>query len=231
MESKNINEVMGELDKWVSKHGSGKYVDENWTPNNDLITWGVPEDSGIQQVRKEIEEFTTILLERPSDKLQTTLEVGLGYFGSTHFLWRLLFNHSVTIEKSHERVRLFGETSRDFYGKWVADDGKSSFLIGMSNDVPIVRKAYSLLKEGVDLLFIDGNHSYESVLVDWLLYSPLVKKKGIVAFHDAISQFDNSSIPHFLQNLADGKIDGKTHKISKIVHSKDLGIAYYEKID
>jgi cephalosporin hydroxylase len=230
MEVKNLNEVMAELDKWVSRHGNGKYIDDNWAPDNSS-SWGIPEDSGIQQTRSEIADFAEFLLQRDKDKLQTALEVGLGYFGSTHFLWRLIFNHTVTIEKSHERIRLFGETSRDFYGKWIADDGKSSFLIGMSNDVPIVRKTYALLKDGVDLLFIDGNHSYESVLADWLLYSPLVKKGGIIAFHDAISQSDNSSIPRFLQNLEEGKIDGKNYKLSKIIHSRDLGIAYYEKTD
>ncbi len=38
--------------------------------------------------------------------------------------------------------------------------------------------------EKVDFLFIDGDHSYEGVKTDFEMYSPLVKKGGIVAFHD-----------------------------------------------
>ncbi|MBC7867892.1 MAG: class I SAM-dependent methyltransferase [Gloeobacteraceae cyanobacterium ES-bin-316] len=36
----------------------------------------------------------------------------------------------------------------------------------------------------VDFLFIDGDHNYEGVKKDWLLYSKLLTKNGIVAFHD-----------------------------------------------
>jgi predicted O-methyltransferase YrrM len=36
----------------------------------------------------------------------------------------------------------------------------------------------------LDFLFIDGDHAYDSVLKDWELYSTLIKKNGLVAFHD-----------------------------------------------
>ena len=36
----------------------------------------------------------------------------------------------------------------------------------------------------IDLLFIDGDHTYEGVKKDWEMYSPLVRKGGIIAFHD-----------------------------------------------
>ena len=36
----------------------------------------------------------------------------------------------------------------------------------------------------IDLLFIDGDHSYEGSKKDWELYSPLLKKKSLVLFHD-----------------------------------------------
>jgi predicted O-methyltransferase YrrM len=37
----------------------------------------------------------------------------------------------------------------------------------------------------IDFLFIDGDHLYDGVKADFEMYSPLVKKGGIVAFHDA----------------------------------------------
>lgn len=36
----------------------------------------------------------------------------------------------------------------------------------------------------IDLLFIDGNHNYDSVLKDFLLWLKLIKKGGYIVFHD-----------------------------------------------
>ena len=36
----------------------------------------------------------------------------------------------------------------------------------------------------IDLLLIDGDHTYEGVKKDWLMYSSLVKNGGIIVFHD-----------------------------------------------
>ena len=38
----------------------------------------------------------------------------------------------------------------------------------------------------LEFLFIDGDHSYDSVLADWNAWSPFVVPSGVVAFHDAI---------------------------------------------
>ena len=38
----------------------------------------------------------------------------------------------------------------------------------------------------VDFLFIDADHSYEGVKKDFEMYSLLVRKGGIIAFHDII---------------------------------------------
>lgn len=38
--------------------------------------------------------------------------------------------------------------------------------------------------ELLDFLFIDADHSYEGVKMDFEMYSPLVKPGGIIALHD-----------------------------------------------
>jgi predicted O-methyltransferase YrrM len=48
-------------------------------------------------------------------------------------------------------------------------------------------KAIALLRKKVkqvDFIFFDGDHNYEPVKSDWLLYSPLLKPGSLVAFHD-----------------------------------------------
>lgn len=36
----------------------------------------------------------------------------------------------------------------------------------------------------IDMLFIDGDHTYEGVKADYELYAPLVREGGIIGFHD-----------------------------------------------
>jgi predicted O-methyltransferase YrrM len=46
-------------------------------------------------------------------------------------------------------------------------------------------KLLKIIKE-IDVLFIDGDHSYESVKRDFELYSPLMSKGGLIFFHDIL---------------------------------------------
>jgi predicted O-methyltransferase YrrM len=220
--------IMAELEKWIKGHGSGGFMDPDYQTVGDFGSYAIPDVSGIQQVREEIEAFVNLLLER---KLTgSILEVGLGYFGSTHFLWRQFIDKVITVELSHDRVREFGANTRKFHGKWVLGDKKSSFLIGSSSSVTTVGKAYGFLSaKPVDVLFIDGDHSYEGVLTDWLLYHPLVKKGGLVAFHDAMLTGPHLGVADFLEQLRTGALDGTCHDITTILHSKEAGIAYYVK--
>jgi len=41
----------------------------------------------------------------------------------------------------------------------------------------------------VDFIFIDDDHSYEGIKNDFEMYSPLVRKGGIIAFHDIIPDY------------------------------------------
>ena len=158
------------------------------------------------------------------------MEIGLGYYGSTHFLWRQLFNKVITIEKSLDRIRDFGTNLRSYYGEWVLGDGKSAFIYGLSSEPQTVEKVYDLLVDGIDILFIDGDHKYGSVLSDYLLYSPLVRKGGIVAFHDSACKHEGySDVPILIEKLAAGKIDGMKYNLIQIEYSDICGISYFIK--
>ncbi|MCT7516354.1 glycosyltransferase family protein [Aliarcobacter cryaerophilus] len=53
---------------------------------------------------------------------------------------------------------------------------------GMSFDVINIIK--EKVNNKIDMLFIDGDHSYEGVKKDWDLYSPMLQSGSIVVFHD-----------------------------------------------
>ncbi|GAH51139.1 unnamed protein product [marine sediment metagenome] len=40
-------------------------------------------------------------------------------------------------------------------------------------------------KQTIDILFIDGLHAYENVEQDYTLFSPFVRKDGLILFHDS----------------------------------------------
>ena len=68
------------------------------------------------------------------------------------------------------------------YGK---QGQKLHFLRLDSHKKSTVDKLSRLLNgSGVDLLFIDGDHTYEGVKKDYEMYAHLVRKGGLIVFHD-----------------------------------------------
>ncbi len=72
--------------------------------------------------------------------------------------------------------------------KSFARDGQKIFLIGGdSHDPKMLKKVKEILGgRKLDFLFIDGDHTYEGVRRDFEMYFPLVRKGGIIAFHDIV---------------------------------------------
>jgi len=82
--------------------------------------------------------------------------------------------------------------------QWNDTDSTNSFSIitehlekaGVSEYVDIVRKTSAEAAVGwqhrIDLIFIDGDHSYEGVKADWDLFVPHVSEFGVVVFHDTL---------------------------------------------
>lgn len=84
----------------------------------------------------------------------------------------------------------WGEDSEATLRQNVASLKKSGFdahlFIGDSTDPEIVAAVHDL--GPFDLVFIDGDHRYEGVRLDWLNYGPLGK---VVVFHDIVQPKPN----------------------------------------
>lgn len=207
-----VDQVFAGLDRWVYARGKDGYVDPASTPAGNA---GL--EHGIQQVRSEIREFALRVLE--SGLRGTVLEIGLGNFGGTHILWREVFARVITLDISAALLERF--RARE------ALDARSVLVCGDSRDAATVRKVADLAG-AVDLLFIDGDHSYEAVRDDWRNYHSLVRPGGLVAFHDASGkrQPPTNGASLFLAELAQGKVDGRRHDVHFILHSLMQGIGY-----
>ncbi|MCA1593749.1 MAG: class I SAM-dependent methyltransferase [Acidobacteria bacterium] len=63
----------------------------------------------------------------------------------------------------------------------------------------------------LDLLYLDGDHSYEGVATDFQMYAPLVRPGGLVVFHDIVPDYrtryglqtssDTGGVPQFWDEI------------------------------
>jgi predicted O-methyltransferase YrrM len=67
---------------------------------------------------------------------------------------------------------------------------KNFSTLRLHQQVEILRKTSSEAAAGwnqpIDLIFIDGDHSYEGVKRDWELFIPHMSEFGVVVFHDTM---------------------------------------------
>jgi predicted O-methyltransferase YrrM len=60
-----------------------------------------------------------------------------------------------------------------------------SVIVGDSHSMKTVLALTKRLGgRAIDCLFIDGDHSYNGVRQDYIMYAPLVRPGGLIAFHD-----------------------------------------------
>ena len=60
----------------------------------------------------------------------------------------------------------------------------------LSHDPAIVGDVVDHFPEGIDFLFIDGGHDYQTVYHDFTTYGALVRSGGVIALHDILPASD-----------------------------------------
>lgn len=92
---------------------------------------------------------------------------------------------------------------------------KNVVALGLLEQVTVIRTTSEEAAQGwdrsIDLLFIDGDHTYKGVKRDWELFMPFVKRFGMVVFHDTMWEFTpynqlhyaraDMGVPRFLDEL------------------------------
>ncbi|MCW4009515.1 MAG: class I SAM-dependent methyltransferase [Candidatus Bathyarchaeota archaeon] len=137
------------------------------------------------QVKQEIEKLLSILKVK---NIKTMLEIGTAN-GGTLFLFTRIINPDALIISLDLPDGKFGggyENSKITFFKNLAKETQQIFLIRAdSHAASSLQTVKTTLKNyPLDFLFIDGDHSYEGVAKDFAMYSPLVRKGGVIAFHD-----------------------------------------------
>lgn len=152
------------------------------------------------------------------------LEIG-SFFGGT--LWSYIVNNpdlkqiisvDMLIGPEDGRYNQMIE-SRKKWSQWIITIDE---VLGDSHKQETLYKVTELIKYKVDMLFIDGDHSYEGVKQDYEMYSPLVREGGIIAFHDSVGY---DSVAKFCKELK----EQEGSKFLEINQKNGWGIFILEK--
>jgi len=162
----------------------------------DLVNYAFTGSGGLikpLQVRSEILQLLQIIkLRRPKH----VLEIGTSN-GGTLFLFTRVASNDACIISLDLPLGPYGggypSWKIPFFKSFAKDHQKISLLRLDSHLESSLENIKSILAgEKLDLLFIDGDHSYEGVKMDFHMYKPLVRKEGLIIFHDIVRVFSDN---------------------------------------
>ncbi len=134
------------------------------------------------QMRDEILSLANIV---KSIEPKITLEIGTCN-GGTLFIWSNITSECViTCDLNESKIR------EELYSKFVPKDSKCKILSlnGDSHNSDFLEEIKKILNgRKVDFLFIDGDHTEAGVKQDYDMYNTLVRKGGLIAFHDVVEK-------------------------------------------
>ena len=162
-------------------------------------------------------EIVALLRLLEQEKAASILEIGTAS-GGTLFLLTALAGPGATVvsvDLPHGRLGGASSVAHHQYPLWrarlyrgFAHDRKSVHVLRADSQQRSTADAVErLLPSGkLDFLFVDGDHSYEGVRRDFMLYAPIVRPGGLVAFHDIVpggagGHGDPGSVPLFWKKL------------------------------
>lgn len=138
----------------------------------DAVAWGAIQKEG---------EYATLLERAAALEPRTIVEIGCDVGGGLGGL-RAAFPDSLIVGVDLPGVTPYASEG-GAAGKF---DGHGALMVwGNSHDERTVSKAHAMvMRSPVDLLVIDGDHSWQGIQDDWRLWVPLVRAGGLVALHD-----------------------------------------------
>ena len=154
---------------------------------------------------------------RPSTFVELGTHTGNSYFS---FCQSILENNIDT--KAYAVDTWEGDAHAGFYDGSIFKDVNRTNLIYNSFSTLLRTTFDSALEyfeeESVDLLHIDGLHTYEAAKHDFEMWLPKMSKKGIVLFHDTNVRRDDFGVYRLWSEISKG------HTSLEFFHSHGLGI-------
>lgn len=138
------------------------------------------------QVREEISGFLKLLAQNPP---KTVLEIGTEKGGTFFLLTRAATPDAflVTMDLPAGQMSSYPAWREKLYRGFAREKQRIELVRQDSHSPRTFEQVRGTLGgRKLDLLFIDGDHSYGGAKKDFELYSPLVAPGGTIAFHDIV---------------------------------------------
>jgi len=161
---------------------------QNYNSLKNLIDFTFSFNKGYIKPLQDKSEILGLLIRCEKIHPQYILEIGTARGGTLFFFSRIADKNAGIIS-----IDLPGGSSGGGYSKlkiplyksFARKNQEIHLFRANSHDINTLKKVRKILKRNhLDILFIDGDHSYEGVKKDFEMYSPLVKNEGFIIFHD-----------------------------------------------
>jgi len=138
------------------------------------------------QIKNEIHKLIQILdVEKP----KSLLEIGTSNGGTLFLLCKIASSNakilSIDLPGGKFGGDLYPDWKMNVYKSFAKKNQSLHLIRSDSHDHATYKKTKNILgKKKLDFLLIDGDHTFEGVKQDFKMYSKLVSRGGIIAFHD-----------------------------------------------
>ncbi len=136
----------------------------------------------------------------------------------------MLSHYLPTLKKMIAVDMIFRQSTK--YRHYQRKDQNVIFIEGVSTSRFTQKTMAGVLQEKeLDFLFIDGDHSFDGCLRDFLLYSKYVRENGFIIFHDIV---EDMTTRHRSPVPLSKSIAGDVHRVWNILKNR---YQHYEFID
>jgi predicted O-methyltransferase YrrM len=173
-------------------------------PKDVLLTLQAKRKGAKQKLREFALLARLVRKRRPN----TVLEIGT-MRGGTLWAWCRLASSDALLISIDLPGGAFGGGYSDAASERLAGyarPGQTLELIRADSHDPatLTRLQSTLGSRQIDLLFIDGDHSYEGVALDYRMYAPLVRSGGLIALHDVLpGRAEDGDVNRFWNEVRD----------------------------
>jgi GT2 family glycosyltransferase len=198
---------LGNFPIYHMEHHSEWMTSEMFNRNREIIRKRYSEnliqiDWPCAQKIPELMQLQRLLQGR---KIEKVVEVGVYRGGSAMFWAKVVAQNNGILYAVDQRFDWGAFTEYNFYYprqvyNQTAFEPYVKEIEGDSHDPELIQRVHNTAGK-VDVLFIDGDHTYEGVKQDYEVYRYLVKPGGLIVFHDIVDSEYHRSLGVYVNQL------------------------------
>jgi len=160
--------------------------------------------------KQKLREFAGLIALARKYSLATVVEIGTLH-GGTLWAWCQVAADDAAIISIDLPEGPFGGGYREDAASRLRGYARSAQTVHLiradSHDTRTLEHVRQILgPRQIDLLFIDGDHTYQGVRLDFEMYAPLVRSGGLIVLHDILPHHDDQrcEVDRFWRDIVTG---------------------------